>query len=100
MVRQGAYNYQQLLTGLKQSAPKATVADLQGTYLAYVDIGAYVAPTKIKSFVEDVCGLAVDYGAWFSPKTATYIRLNLATDPKLVAEAIQRLTEHLAQPQL
>ncbi|EPC93357.1 bifunctional beta-cystathionase/maltose regulon repressor, partial [Lacticaseibacillus paracasei subsp. paracasei CNCM I-4648] len=38
--------------------------------------------------------------AWFSPKTATYIRLNLATDPKLVAEAIQRLTEHLAQPQL
>ncbi len=94
------YNYQQLLTGLKQSAPKATVADLQGTYLAYVDIGAYVAPAKIKSFVEDVCGLAVDYGAWFSPKTATYIRLNLATDPKLVAEAIQRLTEHLAQPQL
>jgi cystathionine beta-lyase len=94
------FNYRQLLDGLAQAAPKATVADLQGTYLAYVDIGAYVAPDHIKAFVEGICGLAVDYGAWFSPKTATYIRLNLATDPKLVAKAITRLTEHLSQPQL
>ena len=91
------YNYRQLQAGLAAAAPQATLADLQGTYLAYVDIGAYVAPSQIKDFVEGVCGLAVDYGAWFSPQTATYIRLNLATDPKLVAEAINRLTTHLAQ---
>lgn len=91
------YNYRQLQACLAAAAPQATLADLQGTYLAYVDIGAYVAPSQIKDFVEGVCGLAVDYGAWFSPQTATYIRLNLATDPKLVAEAINRLTTHLAQ---
>ncbi|KRM33053.1 bifunctional beta-cystathionase maltose regulon repressor [Agrilactobacillus composti DSM 18527 = JCM 14202] len=89
-----AYNYSVLKETLAE-IPEVKVADLQGTYLAYVDLAPIVPADGLTDFVQKACGLAVDYGAWFSPKDKTYIRLNLATDPKYVATAADRLAEQL-----
>lgn len=89
------YNYQYLKETLNQAVPEIQVSDLQGTYLSYLNLAPIVAPDQLEAFVQKDCGLAVDYGAWFSPKDTTYIRLNLATDPKLVATAADRLVTHL-----
>lgn len=91
------YNYQSLKEALNQNVPEIKVSDLQGTYLNYIDLAPLVQPDQLEDFVQKDCGLAVDYGAWFAPKDKTYIRLNLATDPKLVATAADRLVQHLNQ---
>ncbi|KRM87733.1 MalY/PatB family protein [Lacticaseibacillus thailandensis] len=85
------FNYAHLQAVLAAGAPDVRVDDLQGTYLSFVDLGAYVDAAHLHDFVQQQAHLAVDYGEWFAPITATYIRLNLATDPQIVDEAAQRI---------
>lgn len=89
------FNYHYLKDTLQAEVPQVSVSDLQGTYLSYVNLAPIVAPERIEDFTQKACGLAVDYGKWFSPKDQTYIRLNLATDPKNVQLATQRLVAQL-----
>ncbi|WP_288762776.1 MalY/PatB family protein [uncultured Lacticaseibacillus sp.] len=85
------FNYDHLRDVLADGAPQVKVADLQGTYLSFLDLGAYVDAQDIRDFVQNQAHLAVDYGEWFAPTTATCIRLNLATDPQIVDEAVRRI---------
>lgn len=91
-------NYQLLKDVLHRRAPKAVISPLEGTYLMWVDLAAYVKPENIKSFMEETCGLAVDYGEWFGgERYRTFVRLNLATSRELVQQAADRLAAALEQ---
>ncbi|WP_048000397.1 MalY/PatB family protein [Lactiplantibacillus herbarum] len=90
-------NYHYLQTTFEAQAPKLVVADLQGTYLTWLDLRAYVEPDEIKAFIQNKCGLAVDFGEWFSPLDQGFVRLNLATDPKNVQQAVQRIVTAIAE---
>jgi len=90
-------NYHYLKTELAAHAPKIVVADLQGTYLTWLDIRPYVKPEYTREFIQDKCGLAVDFGEWFSANDKGFVRLNLATDPKYVHQAVQNIVTCLAE---
>ncbi len=84
---------------MQEGAPKVVISPLEGTYLQWLDIGAYVKAEEIKSFMTERCKLAVDYGSQFFTKEAgegdTHIRLNLATSEDNVRRAAERLVREL-----
>lgn len=82
---------------VKQGLPGAILSPLEGTYLAFLDLRAVVPPEETETFVQGACRLAVDYGEWFGPDYRGFIRLNLATDPRYVAEAADRLVAEAAR---
>lgn len=91
-------NYQYLKKELEDQLPKAVVAPLEGTYLAWVDLSAYIEPGKTEEIIQRKCQLAVDYGEWFGGKEyEQFIRLNLATRTKNVKEAVERICECLIE---
>ena len=80
---------------LAEGLPGAVVSPLEGTYLLWVDLGAYVRPEDMKSAMEERCGLALDYGTQFGGNAPTHIRVNLATDASILDEAADRLIKNL-----
>lgn len=91
---------------LPAALPKAVVSPLEGTYLQWVDLAAYLKPEELKPVVQDTCRLAVDWGHQFYPpesrsegdrrafaagKADAHIRLNLATSRANVAQAVENL---------
>lgn len=86
-------NYRTLAETIATHAPKITLCPLEGTYLAFMDLSAYVQPEQLRTFIVDRCHLAVDYGDQFGSKYAGFIRLNLATDPELVKQATENLVQ-------
>lgn len=82
---------------LKSDLPKAVVCTLEGTYLVMVDLRAYMPSGGAQSIIQDQCHLAVDYGEWFGEGYEGFIRMNLATDPKLIEEAANRLISVLGK---
>ena len=84
-------NYDYLKTQLTHYAPNITVCSLEGTYLVMLDFRAYVSPEDLEEFVQSKCRLAVDYGDVFGDTTRGFIRLNLATDPKYVKQAVNNI---------
>ena len=83
---------------LRQKAPKAIVTELEGTYLMWIDLRAYLTEQeRIKELVQDRCRLAVDFGDWFGGDAFVgFIRINLATDPERCIRAAERLGDALA----
>lgn len=79
-----------LVQRFKTELPLAEVADLQGTYLLWADLGKYQIP-DLANFMEKEARLAVDYGSWFAPESQHYIRINLATTPARIKEVADRL---------
>lgn len=89
-------NYEYVRESLKKSLPGAVVSPLEGTYLLWIDFGAYLPASGIKSFMEDKCGLAFDYGDWFGgERFGTHIRMNLATSRELVEKAVNSIISNL-----
>ena len=68
-----------------------TVCALEGTYLVMIDLRSYVDPEQTLDFVQKHCRLAVDYGEWFGQAYKGFIRLNLATDPAYIKQAVERI---------
>lgn len=85
-------NYEYLKETLTSQFPEITVSPLEGTYLAWIDLGAYVKPEEMRDFMQKKCRMAVDYGDWFGgERFGGHIRINLATsmeNMKIGAEAI------------
>lgn len=89
-------NYRYLKDTLKEALPDLWIADLEGTYLLWMDLGAYVNPEEMKRFIQGKCGLAVDYGSWFGgDESARFIRVNLATHRRNLELAAQRIIQAL-----
>ena len=84
-------NYKYLKETLEGKLPGARVCALEGTYLPMIDLRACVEAGKEQEFVQKRCRLAVDYGEWFGEKYQGFIRMNLATDPAYVKEAVERI---------
>jgi cystathionine beta-lyase len=84
-------NYRYLKEELGRQLPKATVCSLEGTYLVLLDLRAYAKPEEMVDFVQKKSHLGVDYGEWFGDKYHGFIRLNLATDPQYVKQAVANL---------
>lgn len=82
---------------LGEAAPKCVFTKLEGTYLQWIDLAAYVKPEDIKEFMVEKCNLAVDYGhQFFTPeegKKDSHIRLNLATCEDNVRKAAQNIAD-------
>ncbi|AMB99304.1 aminotransferase [Aerococcus urinaehominis] len=89
-------NYQTVKASLAEF-PAIKIADLQATYLCFVDLGAYVSPDQLTSLVQDQAGLAVNYGRdyWPTKPDDCHIRLNLATRPDIIRQAMDQLTQAL-----
>ena len=55
----------------------------------WVDFGAYLKQEDLKTFFEDECGIALDYGEWFRGGAETLVRFNLATSRELIEKAAE-----------
>ncbi len=85
-------NYQYLKNRLSRELPQISIAPLEGTYLAWVDISKYVIANEVRNVVMNKCRLAVDFGEWFGGlEYSQYIRINLATSKENIAEVVKRL---------
>lgn len=81
---------------LAEKLPEAVVSPLEGTYLQWVDLGAYVKPNETQELIQNKCRLAVDYGEWFGgERFGSFIRLNLATSPENIKEAVSRIVKNI-----
>ena len=82
-----------LKEGLALRLPEARLTTLEGTYLAWLDLGAYLGSDEIEEVIKNRCGLAVDFGSWFGgQKYASFIRINLATSRENIEILLDRLT--------
>lgn len=89
-------NYLYLKKELSEKLSKAIVTPLEGTYLCWVDLNAYVSEENIKDVIQKKCRLAVDYGDWFGGEQfGTHIRINLATSLENVKIAVDALVDNL-----
>lgn len=94
-------NYRYLRGRLESELPEVRVADLEGTYLMWIDLSRYMNADDLKNggmerLMEDECGIAADYGAWFGGEEyAGCIRLNLATCRENVEKAADRIINAL-----
>lgn len=84
-------NYQLLKQTLAQQIPQIKVSELQGTYLAWLNLNDWLPSLELEEYIKEQAGLAIDYGAWFSPNTKGFIRINLATSPENIETAIKNL---------
>ncbi len=89
-------NYLYLKDTFAKEAPNVIVSPLEGTYLTWIDMGAYLNADELKDFMQKKCRLAFDYGDWFGSKNAdTFIRMNVATSRENVEEAVSRIITEL-----
>lgn len=98
LLQQLRENDQLVRARLQAALPKVVIPPLEGTYLQWVDLRAYVAPENVQALVQRACGLAVDYGEWFGgDEWKGIIRLNLATSPENISLAVDRLAAALTE---
>ena len=89
-------NYHLMKSILEEKLPKVWIPKLEGTYLMWIDLGAYVSADEIESVIQKDCGLAVDYGSWFGGESyGTFIRVNLATREENIRLAAEKIVEAL-----
>lgn len=86
-------NYIYFKNTLESELPGVTVCDLESTFLVMVDLRKYCSDDNCKEIVQNRARLAVDYGEWFGDKYKGFIRINLATDPKIVKLAVNNLIQ-------
>ena len=89
------HNYNHVKERLGDKAPKIIITPLEGTYLIWVDLRGYIEPNETKTFIQDKCRLAVDYGEWFGENCKGFIRLNMATNPKYVEKAVDNIIKNI-----
>lgn len=91
-------NYALLKTALTPF-PEITISPLEGTYLAWLDLSKVIDKAELRDFIQNQCGLAVNYGGNFLPeKTADgHIRLNLATPAATMEKAMDALVAGFAK---
>ena len=91
-------NYQYLKAELAEKLPEAVVTPLEGTYLCWINLEAYVRADKMKEVIQKKCRLAVDFGDWFGgERFGTFIRMNLATSKENVEIGVNALIANLVR---
>lgn len=91
-------NYLFMKSKLEAFSDEIWIAELQGTYLMWIDIGAFVSADEMEDFVEGECKIAPDMGSWFGGENSkTCIRINLATKKENIELAAKRITNALRE---
>lgn len=88
-------NYAMLKQTLAAYDQRIVLSPLQGTYLAWVDLSALVKSADLEALIIKQAKLAVDFGDWFGQGGSGHIRLNLATTPEILKQALSQLTSAL-----
>ena len=87
-------NDQYLRELFKENLPEIVVTPLEGTYLVWIDLRAYVKPEATRAFIQKKCRLAVDFGDWFGGEQFNgFIRMNLATSRENVEIGVKRIMD-------
>lgn len=87
-------NDQYLRELFKENLPEIVVTPLEGTYLVWIDLRAYVKPEDTREFIQKKCRLAVDFGDWFGGEQFNgFIRMNLATSRENVEIGVKRIMD-------
>ena len=69
---------------------------MDGTYLAWIDFGAYVKPEDMHDLFEHQCRIAPSFGEWFGGKNyATFVRVNLATSLANIKIATNTIIQYI-----
>lgn len=85
-------NYNYICESFRRTLPEAVVSPLEGTYLAWVDLGAYLTEEALRTCLQEKCRLAFDYGSWFGgDRSGSFIRINLATSGDNIREMVKRM---------
>lgn len=86
-------NYKILKEMLNDNLPKAVISPLEGTYLMWINLSAYMKDEPIGETAVKVCKIAGDYGSWFGGEAYNgYLRINLATSEENIHEIGRRLS--------
>ncbi len=90
-------NFKYVRDTFAKEIPDVQVADLQGTYLLWMNFEKYFkTQEEIKTFMQDKCGIAFDYGEWFGgDHFLPFVRMNLATTHELVDQAVQSIIREI-----
>ena len=89
-------NYEYLCRELLSALPKLRISPMNGTYLAWIDFGAYVMADDMHDVFENQCHIAPSFGEWFGGESyATFVRLNLATSLTNIKVATHSIIEHI-----
>lgn len=89
-------NYLYVKETFEKELPKLVISPLEGTYLLWIDFGAYLSFDEMKDFMQKKCHLAFDYGDWFGgEKFGTHVRMNLATSKENVEKAVTAIIKNL-----
>lgn len=89
------HNFNFLKTTFEKYLPQVGVTELEGTYLVWIDLRAYIAREDIVDFIQKECKLAIDYGQWFGKEWEGFIRINLATKPIHVNKAVYAIIDNI-----
>ena len=87
-------NYSLLHDTLAEKIPEIKVYPLEGTYLVFLNLEKVLNGKSTKQFIQDECGLAIDFGHWFGKGYNSYVRINLATSPENIKEAVERIVKN------
>lgn len=91
-------NYILLKNMLQKELPEVWIANLEATYLAWIDLGGYISKSEIEGLIQKECKLAVDYGSWFGGEAyGTFIRINLATSRENIELAARRIIQAIKE---
>ena len=89
-------NYEYLCRELGTALPQIRISPMNGTYLAWIDFGAYVKAEDMHDLFENQCRIAPSFGEWFGGESyATFVRLNLATSLTNIKVATHSIIEHI-----
>lgn len=89
-------NYEYLCREFGKALPKARISPMDGTYLTWIDFGAYVKPENMHDVFENQCRIAPSFGEWFGGESyATFVRLNLATSLENIKTATHNIIKYV-----
>lgn len=77
---------------VKEQLPKAEVFDCQGTYLVWLDLGAYCSDEKkLEILMQKTAKVALDEGYIFGEEGIGFERINVAAPRSTVEECMRRI---------
>ena len=89
-------NYDYLCNELLSVLPELRISPMDGTYLAWIDFGAYVKTEDMHDVFEHQCRIAPSFGEWFGGESfATFVRLNLATSLTNIKIATNTIIQYI-----
>ena len=89
-------NYEYLCRELGTALPHIRISPMDGTYLAWIDFGAYIKAEDMHDLFENKCHIAPSFGEWFGGEDyATFVRLNLATSLENIRTATHTIIKYV-----